>query len=123
MGRLEMKKIMEKPERERGHEGCKRKHCTLQLLLREKNRTEGMIRESEAIKKASTNFDDILLNYEMQRHDERRLCRIESAISRIQEHGNCEGVQLESLMPAYVIEEIKNPKPAPKPETEDRAML
>gem|GEM_PF-6318632 len=111
-----MRKNVENPERGRGHEGCKRKHCTMQMLLREKNRTEEMIRESEAAKRASTNFDDILLNYEMQRHDERRLCRIGSAISRIQEHGNCEGVLLESLMPAYIIEEIKRPAPQPKPE-------
>lgn len=120
MERLEKRKIEKNgKEMSRGHEGCKRKHCTLQTLLREKNRTEGMITESEREKHNATNFDEILLNYEMEKTDRRRLGKIESAISSIQEKGDCECVQLEGLMPGYVIDEmINNPKPRPKPESE-----
>jgi len=95
----------------RGHEGCKRKHCTLQMLLREKGRTEGLLKPDEGTK-PGPNFDEILNDYEYRREEGRRLCRIERMISSIQEKGSCDGVKLEGLIPSYIIdEEIKKPKP------------
>ncbi len=103
------------------HRGCKRRYCTLQILLREKGRTEGLIRESDAEKRRSTNFDDILLNYDMQRYDERRLCSINEAIERIGEQGNCDCVRLEGLIPGYIIEDMikERPRPPTRPESRE----
>ncbi len=109
--RLEIGKRM--PETGRGHEGCKRKHCKLMLLLREKERTEDLIKEGREFR--ATNFDDILLNHGYLMGDYRRLDCVNNAIGRIQKQGNCEGIELGGAVTSFVIEEFENPKPLPKP--------
>lgn len=105
-------------ENGRGHEGCKRKRCTLQMLLREKGRTEGLLKPDEG-PKPGPNFDEILNDYEYRREDSRRLCRIERAINNIQEKGNCDGVKVEGLIPGHILDETIN---KPKPESEHKEL-
>jgi hypothetical protein len=118
-----MGKILEKrkggPEKgQERHEGCKRKQCKLQMLLREKDRTEGILRATDKEEKPGPNFDDILLEYGYRMEDERRLCRVKGLIKRIQEQGNCEGISIEGTVTIFVKEEFDNPKPFPKPKEE-----
>lgn len=112
--RLEKRNVKEMG---RGHEGCKRKQCKLQMLLCEKVRSEGLIKEGRKIK-AGPNFDDILLNNGYLQEDERRLCRVNRMIARIQEQGNCEGIETKGTVTPFVIEE---PKPIPRPKPTEQA--
>ena len=86
------------------------------MLLREKGRTEGLLKADDG-PKPGPNFDEILNDYEYRREDSRRLCRVERMIKKIQEKGNCDGMQLVGLVPGYIIDETIN-KPKPKPESE-----
>ncbi len=115
---MERKLEISKKEIGRGHEGCKRKQCKLRMLLREKDRTEGLIEEGRKLR-PGPNFDDILLNNGYLREDEKRLCRVEKMIDRIIERGSCEGIEIEGTVTPFVIEE---PKPFPKPEQATRAV-
>jgi len=114
MERLEKRRIPEKTEKGRGHEGCKRKQCKLMLLLREKARTEDLLKADDA-PRPGPNFDNILEDYGYRLEDSRRLGRVERMIKRIQEQGNCEGIETKGTVTSFVIEEFENPKPFPKP--------
>ena len=114
MRRLEKTKGPEKGQER--HNGCRKEpnKCRLMILLRERNRTDGVIKSTlEDIRNAGSDFDTKHMLNDQNNYDALRLSRIDAAIDKIKKQGNCDGVELKGLMADYIIEEdiIKLPKP------------